>query len=93
MEKLRSLGVGVKIAWIPGHANLQFNEIADQLAKTGSRLEVQNEEETVSDSVLRMMVKEIIFSSWSRMWSMAESGDWTRDIIGLEAGRKFVTEG
>ena len=90
IEELRSLGVGVKIAWIPGHANLQFNEIADQLAKTGSRLEVQNEEETVSDSVLRMMVKEIIFSSWSRMWSMAESGDWTRDIIGLEAGRKFV---
>ena len=90
IRELRSLGVDVKIAWIPGHANLQFNEIADQLAKTGSRLEVEREEETVTDSVLRMMVKKIIVSSWSRMWSVAESGDWTKDILGLEVGRKLV---
>ena len=91
LRVLRSLGVDVKIAWIPGHANLQYNEIADQLAKEGSRfLSEESEPEIVSDSVLKMLIKDITNSNWSRMWRRAESGDWTRDIVGLEVGRRHV---
>ena len=91
LRVLRSLGVDVKIAWIPGHANLQYNEIADQLAKEGSRfLSEESEPEIVSDSVLKMLIKDITNSNWCRMWRRAESGDWTRDIVGLEVGRRHV---
>ena len=37
--------------WIPGHADIEYNEVADKLAKVGSMSERDLVREEVSDSV------------------------------------------
>ena len=90
IETLRYLGIHIKIVWIPGHASLKYNEIADTLAKEGSKMLLEAEErELISDSVSFKMIKDHIINIWSRMYQRCKSADWTKQLIS-SVGRKRI---
>ena len=91
VRTLRNLGVKTKIVWIPGHASLDYNEIADKLAKEGSKkIQMTEQVEAVSESVLSKMIKDQARSIWSRMYERCEAADWTKQVMGSSVGRKLI---
>ena len=89
MNTLRNLDIDLKLIWIPGHANIHGNELADKAAKTGSLIQVDFEPEIISAQVLFGWVKEKVLKRWGEMWSNSPSGAWARDIL-REVGKKLV---
>ena len=57
--------VHTNIHWVPGHTNVEGNEIADMLAKTGSKL-AQQTTTTTTLAWLRRQVKASRIISWKR---------------------------
>ena len=41
LRLLKDMGQKIEIMWVPGHAKLYFNEVADKLAKEGSKLSLE----------------------------------------------------
>ena len=80
----------MEMIWIPGHADIEYNEVADKLAKVGSMSERDLVREEVSDSVTGKWIRDQIFLKWKNMWIRSEGGDWTKDLIGGEVGNKIV---
>ena len=93
LKVLKELGTEVRIAWIPGHANIHFNEVADLLAKQGSMLSSTDslvETEVLPKSVCIKLIRDKVQKLWTRMWERSESADWTKELLGIEVGRKLV---
>ena len=76
----------VSIAWIPGHAGVHGNEVADYLAKSGSKSKMHGPEPiiTVPYASCVSMVKDWSTDRWKSMWNkrkdclrMKESVGWT----------------
>ena len=76
----------VSIAWIPGHAGVHGNEVADYLAKSGSKSKIHGPEPfiTVSYASCVCTVKDWSTNRWKSMRKeqkgclrMKESVDWT----------------
>ena len=61
----------VNISWVKAHVGHQFNEIADQLANTGAKLQVNGPEPYLPVPVC--YIKQIIHSSVSKIWK----NEWT----------------
>ena len=87
-KELNSRSVEVEIIWIQGHADIQFNDEADRLAKAGSRLEREQDDHYVSQNVLNRLIKEKVISRWNNMWKFSETGGRTRELLG-KVGRKL----
>ena len=47
VSKAKELGVTCKLIWIPGHADIEWNEEADRLAKEGCAKEAEEPQEAV----------------------------------------------
>ena len=91
IRTMRNLGIETKIVWIPGHASLNENEIADWLAKEGSKMSCPStQDEEVSESVLKKMIKDDVKMTWSRMYDRCERADWTKQVMGNSVGRKLL---
>ena len=76
----------VSIAWIPGHAGVHGNEVADYLAKSGSKSKIYGPEPfiTVPYASCVSTVKDWSTDRWKSMWNkrkdclrMKESVGWT----------------
>ena len=76
----------VSIAWIPGHAGVHGNEVADYLAKSGSKSKIHGPEPfiTVPYASCVSTVKDWSTDRWKSMWNkrkdcvrMKESVGWT----------------
>ena len=76
----------VSIAWIPGHAGVRGNEVADYLAKSGSKSKIHGTEPfiTVLYASCVSTVKDWFTVRWKSMWNkrkdclrMKESVGWT----------------
>ena len=76
----------VSIAWIPGHAGVHGNEVADYLAKSGSKSKIHGPEPfiTVPYASYVSTVKDWSKDRWKFMWNerkdclrMKESVGWT----------------
>ena len=89
LNTLKDMNIDLKLIWIPGHADIHGNELADKAAKTGSLIQVDFEPEIISAQVLFGWVKEKVLKRWGEMWSNSPSGAWTRDIL-REVGKKLV---
>ena len=86
---LKNGNVPLKLIWIPGHADIFGNELADKAAKNGSLITFDLEAEVISQQVLFGWVKEKLCKRWGEMWSRSVSGGWTRDFL-REVGKKLV---
>ena len=78
------------IAWIPGHAGFHGNEVADYVAKSGSKSKMHGPEPfiTVPYASCVSTVKDWSTDRWKSMWnkrkdcfSMKESVDWTSSSL------------
>ena len=80
---LDRLNIKVKLAWVPGHCGIEFNEVANQAAKEGCSLS-ENEFETVeklSYSTLSKWIDELLKQEWQERWLRCETGISTKEII------------
>ena len=76
----------VSISWIPGHAVVHGNEVADYVAKSGSKSKIHGPEPfiTVPNASYVITVKDWSTDRWKSMWNerkecfrMKESVGWT----------------
>ena len=83
IKQLKEINVTVKMAWIPGHCNLEFNEIADQEAKKGTRGEMDmfRGNLTISPVELYGKINKDILARWENCWKRTPSGHFTREIL------------
>ena len=79
----------LRLIWIPGHAGVVGNELADKAAKNGSLIQVDFASEKISANVLFGWVKEKVLKRWGDMWSNSVSGVWTKDFL-RAVGKKLV---
>ena len=83
-KQLNELNVSVRLAWVPGHCGIEFNELADLAAKKGctSNSNVGTCEE-LSYSSISKWIDLMMKNEWQDKWSRSESGLFTKEIIPL----------
>ena len=86
---LKDRNIDLKLIWIPGHADILGNELADRAAKNGALIHADIVPERISAHVLFGWVKDKVLKRWGEMWSNCTSGVWTKDFL-REVGRKLV---
>ena len=69
---IETYGVEVTMQWIPGHSNIPGNDIADTLAKTGSRQE-QPHTQTTYETV-KQIIRSNFKEDWLNEWAMGTTG-------------------
>ena len=85
------MGQKVELVWVPGHADIFYNEVADKLAKEGSNFFIDNnEKEEISDGTIVKQVKEKMKIRWESMWKRSESGAWTKELLGGRVRQKLM---
>ena len=89
MSTLRERDIEFKLIWIPGHADILGNDLADNAAKKGALTQVDLGIEMISAQVLFGWVKEKVLKRWGDMWSASATGVWTKDFL-REVGKKLV---
>ena len=76
----------LSIAWIPGHAGVHGNEVADYVAKSGSKSNIHGPESYITDRYASCVstVNDWSTDRWKSMWNerkgclrMKESVGWT----------------
>ena len=68
-------------AWVPGHCNIQFNEMADKAAKEGALLIPEEEESKIKLETSIKMIRKIIVDEWQNAWNRATVGSFTKNLI------------
>ena len=83
-RELRDMGVTPVLVWVPAHANIPLNDMADQSAKaaameakTSSHLEAI----PLSKSVTFNLINQIVKKEWLRQWKISPSGHHTQELI------------
>ena len=71
-HSLSRLGIELHIAWVPGHEDVEGNEIADVLAKEGT--EKPPAQQKISFAHLRRLVKQQAFMDWMESWRTGKKG-------------------
>ena len=89
LSTLRERDIEFKLIWIPGHADIVGNDLADNAAKNGALTQVDLGIEMISAQVLFGWVKEKVLKRWGDMWSTSASGAWTKDFL-REVGKKLL---
>ena len=92
----------VRFVWVPGHMEVEGNELADEMAKTGARKEEKDElyefieegsEETEVKaslaSVFMLFDKEIL-KQWSKIWRDSVVGNKLRQTDKNSPGRQII---
>ena len=64
--------------------------MADKLAKEEAGIQESNETlvEEITFGAVRKLTKDMIMKRWESMWRRSETGDWTRNLVGCNVGRK-----
>ena len=91
--QLKELNVVMKVAWIPGHCGLTFNEMADKEAKMGAQRVPGRETEgkfAVSPGELRERIAKAITGRWANCWKRATSGHFTKELLPVVGKQIFL---
>ncbi|MEW8545908.1 MAG: ribonuclease H family protein, partial [Candidatus Thiodiazotropha sp.] len=75
-KQLEINGVEIELMWSPGHADIEGNELADELAKSAAKEAVSLSEETsvVTVQDVKKHARESVMNKWQDRWDIAESG-------------------
>ena len=69
LKQLEELDISIKFAWVPGHAGIKFNELADVAAKKGCYLtESIKDNEQMSYSSVSKWIDLLVKSEWQEKW-------------------------
>ena len=68
----RLYGKEITIQWIPGHSDIQMNDRADRLAKTGSHMQQDNI--PTSYETAKQMGQQNSLEVWYNSWTTDEKG-------------------
>ena len=68
-SRLTDKGIRLHIHWVPGHSRIEGNDMADTLAKQGSKLPVNIQECTTTYAYLRRKVKAQVLVDWTSKWA------------------------
>ena len=82
----RLLGsISIELIWIPGHADLKPNELADLAAKDAARQAAQwdnaQDNSTLSLSEVKKEIRLNSIRAWQRRWDRQEEARLTHEII------------
>ena len=79
----------VSIAWIPGHAGVHGNEVADHLAKSGSKSKIHGPEPfiTVPYASCVSAVKDWSTDRWKSMWNKRKDCFRMKEAVGWTSSR------
>ena len=82
----------VCIAWIPGHAGVHGNEVADYLAKSGSKSKIHGPEPfiTVPYAGCVSTVKDWSTDTWKSMWNKRKDCLRMRESVGWTSSRLTI---
>ena len=71
-------------AWIPGHAEVHGNKVADYPAKSGSKLEMHSPERFITVPYARCIskVKDWFTVRWKFMWNKRKDGLRKKESVG-----------
>ncbi len=82
---LEELGISTYIAWVPGHAELKPNELADRAAKEAAKqASTWNMDQDLSTKSLSQTKREIrcnILKVWQRRWDRIDEARHTHNIL------------
>jgi hypothetical protein len=76
-------GIRTTLSWIPGHANIAGNEIADQLAKEAAKesMSLNEQYNVITMSDVKQALKTSTKIKWQNRWTISESGRQLYDLI------------
>ena len=69
---MRLYGKEITIKWIPGHSDIQMNDKADKLAKTGSHM--QQENTPTSYETAKIIAQQNSQEVWHNPWTTVGKG-------------------
>ncbi|XP_063419173.1 uncharacterized protein LOC134701992 [Mytilus trossulus] len=83
MGTLLRHGILTTLSWIPGHANIAGNEIADQLAKDAAKeaSSLNDQYNVITMSDVRCAVKMSTKLKWQSRWTISETGRQLFNLI------------
>lgn len=75
-------GIHIKFQWVPGHEGVKGNELADELAKQATEVEL---DETITNKMTkcrlrRGLIKETI-TEWQKQWDISKDGRHTYSLF------------
>ena len=74
-----------KIAWCPGHCDIELNEIADMKAKEKAEIlsarEDRNNHNKINVETMKKIIKEHQIQQWQKAWEHSGSSRHTKDLI------------
>ena len=73
MGTLLRYGIQTTLSWIPGHANIAGNEIADQLAKEASKEAISMNDKYIVNTMSD--VKHAVKTTTKMKWQLVRQGD------------------
>ena len=85
IRTLSDRGIAVEFCWIPGHAGIAANDLADAAAKSAA-VEAQawtieqDESETTMESAKKQLKLELV-RIWQRQWDVQSEGRYTHNIL------------
>ncbi len=78
IESIEHKNVDMKLMWIPGHAGIRPNELADQSAKkaalVASKWSKREDNSSVSLSACREQLRAITIKEWQKTWDRQDTG-------------------
>jgi len=87
LQVLHSQELSVSVGWIPGHSGIEFNELADSLAKSALEKATLVSHGSVSLPACKRLVIKQVHCRWQQRWNRSVTGRVTHSFI-PQVGRK-----
>ena len=85
LKDLECRNVTTKIAWCPGHCDIELNEVADMKAKEKAEIlsarEDRNNHNKINVETMKKIIKEHQIQHWQKAWEHSGSSRHTKDLI------------
>jgi len=89
LRQLQDMSVTVSLTWILGHTGIEYNEEADQLAKSALARQPDRQTETLTYLACKSLILRKINKRWQEKWDRLPTGRATHERLPT-VGRKLV---